>query len=77
NVLAIGGLKEKLLAAKRAGINRVVIPEENRETLSDFPADILEGMEINYVKEIYEAIKILLIPNIDTQEPKSTRKRIS
>jgi ATP-dependent Lon protease len=35
-VLAIGGLKKNLLAARRAGIKRVVIPEENRETLSDF-----------------------------------------
>ncbi|HQB49049.1 MAG: endopeptidase La [Candidatus Cloacimonetes bacterium] len=74
-VLAIGGLKEKLLAARRAGIKRVVIPEENRETLSDFPMDILEGMEITYVKEIYEAIKILLIPNVEVVEPKRKQKR--
>ena len=76
-VLAIGGLKEKLLAARRAGIKKVVIPEENRETLSDFPMDILEGMEITYVKEIYETIKILLIPNVETVEPKPKQKRIA
>lgn len=76
-VLAIGGLKEKLLAAKRAGIKRVVIPEENRETLSDFPADILAGMEITYVQEIQEAIKILLIPNTDTVEQKPKQRRIA
>ncbi|MBP8704636.1 MAG: endopeptidase La [Candidatus Cloacimonas acidaminovorans] len=76
-VLAIGGLKEKLLAAKRAGIKRVVIPEENRETLSDFPADILAGMEITYVQEIQEAIKILLIPNTETVEQKPKQRRIA
>jgi ATP-dependent Lon protease len=76
-VLAIGGLKEKLLAAKRAGIKRVVIPEENRETLSDFPADILAGMEITYVKEIQEAIKILLIPVTEKIEPKPKQRRIA
>ncbi|MDY0218305.1 MAG: endopeptidase La [Candidatus Cloacimonas acidaminovorans] len=76
-VLAIGGLKEKLLAAKRAGIKRVVIPEENRETLSDFPADILAGMEITYVQEIQEAIRILLIPNTDTVEQKPKQRRIA
>lgn len=76
-VLAIGGLKEKLLAAKRAGIKRVVIPEENRETLSDFPADIMAGMEITYVQEIQEAIKILLIPNTDTVEQKPKQRRIA
>ena len=76
-VLAIGGLKEKLLAARRAGIKRVVIPEENRETLSDFPADILEGMEITYVTEIQEAIKILLIPNNGIVHTKSKKERIA
>ena len=76
-VLAIGGLKEKLLAAKRAGIKHVVIPEENRETLSDFPADILAGMEITYVQEIQEAIKILLIPNTETVEQKPKQRRIA
>jgi len=63
-VLAIGGLREKLLAAKRAGIKKVVIPEENRETLSDFPKDILDGIEINFVSDISQAIKLLLIPEI-------------
>ena len=76
-VLAIGGLKEKLLAARRAGIKKVVIPEENRETLSDFPADILEGMEIMYVTEIHEAIKILLIPNNEVVQSKSKAERIT
>jgi len=76
-VLAIGGLKEKLLAAKRAGIKHVVIPEENRETLSDFPADILAGMEITYVQEIQEAIRILLIPNTETVEQKPKQRRIA
>ena len=70
-------MKEKLLAAKRAGIKRVVIPEENRETLSDFPADILAGMEITYVKEIQEAIKILLIPGTEKVEPKPKQRRIT
>jgi len=76
-VLAIGGLKEKLLAAKRAGIKHVVIPEENRETLSDFPADILAGMEITYVQEIQEAIRVLLIPNTETVEQKPKQRRIA
>jgi ATP-dependent Lon protease len=61
-ILGIGGVKEKLLAARRAGIKKIVLPEENRETLSDFPKDILEGMHISYVNEIPDAMKILLIP---------------
>ncbi len=42
-VLPIGGVKEKLLSAKRAGITQVILPKENEETLADFPADILQG----------------------------------
>ncbi len=60
-VLGIGGLKEKLLAAKRAGINKVIIPKENEETLSDFPQDILKDMEINYVEEVKEVLDMVLL----------------
>ena len=74
-VLGIGGLKEKLLAARRAGIKKVVIPEENKETLSDFPADILEGIDISYVGDVQEAIKMLLLPK--PKEPSSGLKRRS
>jgi hypothetical protein len=42
-VLAIGGLKEKLLAALRGGIKTVLIPEENRKDLAEIPANIREG----------------------------------
>ena len=72
-VLGIGGVKEKLLAAKRAGINNLVLPDENRESLSDFPKDILEGLNITFVKEIPEAMKLLLIPN--TQPKGITAKK--
>jgi ATP-dependent Lon protease len=36
-VLKIGGLKEKLIAAKRSGVNKVIIPKDNRDTLKDIP----------------------------------------
>ncbi len=56
NVLAIGGLKEKLLAAKRIGITTIVIPKENERDIEDFPKDILDGLDIHPVSTIYEAI---------------------
>jgi ATP-dependent Lon protease len=74
-VLAIGGLKEKLLAAKRAGIHQVVLPEENRETLSDFPQDILDGMNITYVSEVDQAMKLLIIPKVTDAEITAKRRR--
>lgn len=55
-VLAIGGLKEKLLAALRGGIKTVLIPEENRKDLIEIPANIKEGMEIIPVSHVDEVL---------------------
>jgi len=74
-VLAIGGLKEKLLAAKRAGIKQVVLPEENRQSLADFPQTILEGMNLSYVSTVDQAIKLLLLPATEKNELKAIRLR--
>ncbi|MDR0927178.1 MAG: endopeptidase La [Ignavibacteria bacterium] len=56
-VLAIGGLKEKLLAAKRIGIKKVLIPKDNKRDVEDFKADITEGLEIVPVANVFEAYK--------------------
>ncbi|KPF85022.1 MULTISPECIES: endopeptidase La [unclassified Novosphingobium] len=55
-VLAIGGLKEKLLAALRGGIKTVLIPEENRKDLAEIPANIREGLEIVPVSHVDEVL---------------------
>ena len=55
-VLAIGGLKEKLLAALRGGIKTVLIPEENRKDLAEIPANILAGLEIVPVAHVDEVL---------------------
>lgn len=60
-VLPIGGLKEKLLAARRAGIKEVIIPEENKRDLKEIPANILADLEIHCVKWIDEVFKIALV----------------
>ncbi len=59
-VLAIGGLKEKLLAALRGGIKTVLIPEENRKDLAEIPANIREGLEIVPVKHVDEVLALAL-----------------
>ena len=59
-VLPIGGLKEKLLAAHRAGIKRVLIPVENKKDLIEVPKTILKSMEIIPVKNIDEVLKVAL-----------------
>ncbi len=60
-VLAIGGLKEKLLAALRGGIKTVLIPEENRKDLAEIPAKILKALEIVPVSHVDEVLARALI----------------
>ena len=59
-VLPIGGLKEKLLAAHRAGINRVIIPKENEKDLIDIPKKVREDIKITVVENVDEVLKIAL-----------------
>ena len=59
-VLPIGGLKEKLLAAHRAGIKKVLIPVENKKDLIEVPKTILQSMEIIPVKNVDEVLKVAL-----------------
>ena len=60
HVLPIGGLKEKLLAAHRAGIPVVIIPEDNKKDLADIPKNILDNIEIKTVNNVDEVLKIAL-----------------
>ncbi|MEL6088933.1 endopeptidase La [Bartonella schoenbuchensis] len=60
-VLPIGGLKEKLLAALRGGIKKVLIPEENAKDLIDIPDDVKNNMEIIPVSHVSEVLKQALV----------------
>ncbi len=60
NVLPIGGLKEKLLAALRGGIKIVLIPEENVKDLSEIPDNVKNGLEIIPVMHVSEVLKVAL-----------------
>ncbi|ODP97716.1 MULTISPECIES: endopeptidase La [Salinivibrio] len=62
-VLPIGGLKEKLLAARRGGIKTVVIPKENERDLEDIPANVKEDLSIHPVRWIDEVLTIALENN--------------
>jgi len=61
NALAIGGLKEKLLAALRGGIKTVLIPEENRKDLAEIPDNVKKGMEIIPVAHVWDVLKQALV----------------
>ncbi len=67
-VLPIGGLKEKLLAAHRAGLTTVIIPKENEKDLPEIPADILESLQVNLVETMDEVLPLAL-ERIPTPRP--------
>jgi len=59
-VLPIGGVKEKLLAAHRAGIRNVILPKDNEKDLQDIPPDILEAMSVSLVDTMDEVLQVAL-----------------
>jgi ATP-dependent Lon protease len=67
-VLPIGGLKEKLLAAHRAGIKKVLIPIENKKDLVEVPEAIKKNMEILPVKNVDEVLKVALTKSLKRVE---------
>lgn len=61
-VLPIGGLKEKILAAKTAGIKMVLVPSENRKDVEEISSEILDGIQIQYVETMEEVLTFALVP---------------
>jgi ATP-dependent Lon protease len=77
-VLPIGGLKEKLLAAKRAGIKGVVIPARNRKDLEDVPDDAKKSLEFTYAKTVDDVLKAAMDGEAASKQSKrSGRKKRS
>jgi len=59
-VLPVGGVKDKILAATRAGITRIILPAENERDLEDIPADVREKMEFHLVESMDEVVSVAL-----------------
>jgi len=59
-VLPVGGIKEKVLAAKMAGIGHVILPEENRKDVKMIPARQRKGMKFHYVENVNQALKLAM-----------------
>ena len=60
-VLAIGGLKEKLLAAKQANITKVIVPLQNESDIEDLSDEITDGLNINYVEDMKQVLELALV----------------
>jgi ATP-dependent Lon protease len=64
-VLPVGGIKEKVLAAKRAGIERVVLPERNRRDVEEIGEGLLDGLDLEFVATIDEALRHTLTDQVN------------
>ncbi len=81
-ILPIGGLKEKLLAAKRAGLKKVVLPEKNKKDLDEVPGNIIKGLKLEFVENIDDVIRHTLerypikTDDIDKKSTKTSDKEL-
>jgi ATP-dependent Lon protease len=76
HVLPIGGLKEKILAARRAGIDTILCPKLNKKELDEVPAHLRRGLQVHLVETVDEVLSLALLPPPETKPlpgPKGTR----
>ena len=69
-VLPVGGLKEKILAAKRAGIKEIILCKENKNDIDEIKADYVQGLTFHYVTEMSEVLAIA----VTNQNSKNAKK---
>jgi ATP-dependent Lon protease len=74
-VLPIGGLKEKLLAAHRGNIKTIIVPRENEKDMVDIPSNVLKALEIKFVDNVDEVLKVALLgeSTLEIQEERKER----
>ena len=68
-VLPIGGVKEKLLAAHRAGITKIVLPMDNEKDLSELPTDVRDALEITLVDKVEDVFEVALTTSPQVAQP--------
>jgi ATP-dependent Lon protease len=61
-VLAVGGIREKVIAARRVGIGELVLPEANRKDFTELPAYLREGLEVHFAKRYDDVFRVVFAP---------------
>jgi ATP-dependent Lon protease len=74
-VLPIGGVKEKVLAAHRAGIHEVLLPSENQRDLDDIPVEVQQALKFHWVDQLEEAVELCLVTKSGKASTAATRSR--
>ena len=64
SIFPVGGLNEKLLAAKRTGITEIIVPQKNAKEISELPKELVNGIKLHKVKKVEEALKITFGPEL-------------
>lgn len=62
--LPVGGIREKILAAKRAGITDIILCEDNEKDITEIPAAYLQGLQFHYVQTVTDVWNIALLPEL-------------
>jgi ATP-dependent Lon protease len=75
NVLPIGGLKEKILAARRAKISAIIVPEGNRKHLEEIPREVRKGLTLHFVSDVKEVFPLALESGADRRDARRDRSR--
>ena len=60
-VLPVGGIKEKILAAKRAGIKEIILSVDNKKDILEIKEDYLKGLKFIYIEQMIEVVKLALL----------------
>jgi len=74
-VLPVGGIKEKVLAAYRAGIKTILLPEWNRKDIEDIPANVQKNISFHFVKDMMEVVRLALEPVKDSRTKRTVSKK--
>ncbi len=67
HVLPVGGIKEKMLGAHRAGITDIILPEENRKDLEDLPAHVRDALHFHFVAQMPQVLEVALAEGVRNQ----------
>ena len=68
-VLPVGGIKEKILAAHRAGVTNIILPRDNEKDLADIPKNVLDALDLHLVSTMDEVLKIALAGPLPARIP--------
>ena len=77
NVLPVGGVKEKILAARRARVKKVILPEPNKRDLEDLPQEVLDDLTFIFVENVRQVFPVALLERkatVENTKARSARK---